>query len=401
MSIDSIDLAYEKSLDLLHNLSSEKGFLASTEDVSNYKRLWARDSAVAILASLVAGDKDLVFTSLHSLESLRRQQDTTGRLPSNIAFDEKNQVKKVSYGQTVGRIDATIWYIIAVCQFAIYTEDKKFFNLFQESLKKALFYLECLELNNKGLIYFPQGADWADEYIDHGYILLNQLLRLIALKSYYHLTQNEKIAKDIEELTNLILINYFPDEENLDNPYVYNKVLFTESIKEYEPPLPISYFTTHSVHYHDSNFANALVLLTQICEPADTAAIMDCVLEKYLNQGQKIIPAFAPVITEDDPLWQKLVFHYRYEFKNKPYQFHNGGLWPLVHGFFLAGTTKEKGKPHLQTFAEKLAKDNFIFPEYYDGQTEEAQGTKYLGFSASAYIIAYNSLIKDRRPFIL
>jgi len=392
--------AYKKSIELLRDLSIKQGFVASTEKVSNYRRVWGRDGAVTIIAALASGDKKLIATSAQTLRTLKEFQDKTGRIPSNIEFNG-SKVKHVSYGSTVGRIDATMWYIIGVCQFVLHTGDKDFFEEFHGSIKKAQFYLECLELNGNGLIYFPQGADWADEYINHGYILFDQVLRLIALQSYYRVVNEIDVLKDIDHLSNLIIVNYFPDEENSDSKYVYNKILFDASLQEYEPPLPIAYFTTHSVRHHVANFANSLLLLSGILDKGDSVAIKNTIIEKFLSNGVPILPAFSPVIEEGDPHWDKLMHHYRFNFKNKPYNFHNGGLWSLVHGFFLANLDGEEGKEYLEKFAEMLKRDDYTFPEFYNGKTHEAGGTKHLGFSASAYIICYEAIMNKRPPFIL
>jgi len=400
MKSGATEEAYEKSIKLLRDLSIKQGFVASTEKVTNYKRIWGRDGAVAIIASLASGDKKLVATSAQTLRTLKEFQDKTGRIPSNIEFDG-NKATNVSYGSTVGRIDATMWYIIAVCQYVLHTGDKGFFAEFHDSIKEARFYLECLELNGNGLIYFPQGADWADEYINHGYILFDQVLNLLALESYYRVVGDVEILKKIDYLRKLILVNYFPDEEDRDSKYVYNEILFNVSMREYDPPLPIAYFTTHSARHHIDNFANGLLLLSRILDSGDSVAIKDTVIEKFLSNGFPILPAFSPVIEEGDRHWDKLMHHYRFNFKNKPYNFHNGGLWPLVHGFFLANLEGKDGEEHLEKFAQMLKKDDYIFPEFYNGKTHEPGGTKHLGFSAAAYVIAYEAIMNKRPPFIL
>jgi hypothetical protein len=42
--------------------------------------------------------------------------------------------------------------------------------------------LDAWEFNGKHLVYVPQSGDWADEYVQHGYVLYDQLLRLWALE---------------------------------------------------------------------------------------------------------------------------------------------------------------------------------------------------------------------------
>ena len=53
---------YKKAIELLKENSTEKGFLASNTNKTNYKRVWSRDGVVQGLASLMSGDKDLIKT---------------------------------------------------------------------------------------------------------------------------------------------------------------------------------------------------------------------------------------------------------------------------------------------------------------------------------------------------
>lgn len=392
---DTTKEAYEKSILLLDNLVTKKGFIASTTQISNYKRVWARDGVVAGLASLTTDNKILIDAFAQTLRTLKRYQDETGRIPSNVSIDEE----KVSYGTTVGRIDATIWYIIGVCQFSLRTKDKQFFNEFHESIKKAFFYLKCLELNGRGLLNIPQGGDWADEYINHGYVLFDQVLYSLALKSYCKITKDKETIKKQKELIELIKINYFPKKDNKNSKYIYDEILFHGFMDKYKSPLPVVYFSNHSIRQHIDNFANALLLLSGIIESEDEDEIKDNIIEIFLGSEFSILPAFHPVIKEGDAKWDHLRKNFLFEFKNMPYKFHNGGLWPLVHGFFLA-SLGEMGRKHLDDFANVLKKSDYLFPEYYNGKTYKPEGTEYLGFSASAYIIAYNSIIKNKPPFV-
>ena len=84
--------------------------------------------------------------------------------------------------------------------------------------------------------------------------------------------------------------------------------------------------------------------------------------------------------------------------------YHNGGLWPLVQGFFIATLCNEgkneKAKELTEELAKLLAKDKYKFTEYYDGKKGEPNGTEFLGFSASAYIFAYLTSFYDKKIFI-
>ena len=388
--------AYEKSVALLHELVTPSGFLATTEDVENYERVWSRDGIVAGIASLLIGDAALIETFKQTLATLEDHQDETGRIPSNVV----PKTGATSYGTTVGRIDATLWYVIGVVAIATQSGDRAFFDEHRASVESAIFYLDCLELNGKGLLYIPQGGDWADEYINHGYVLFDEMLYYFALSAYTTLTGDKKTAAKHNKLRELIRINYFPTVEHKDNALVYHKALYGYAIRDYTPPLPAAYFTNHSIRFHVDAFAIGLLLLSDIVSEKEKECMQATIQTNCCHDSFPIIPAFHPVITQKDHEWEHLRLNFLYEFRNTPNHYHNGGLWPLVHGFFLASFPKENGLGELDAFAEVLARDNYIFPEYYHGETFEALGTRPLGFSASAYLIAYESIVNGKTPFV-
>ncbi|HQU08053.1 MAG: hypothetical protein B7X04_03500 [Parcubacteria group bacterium 21-54-25] len=388
--------AKEKSVALLHGLQTTSGFLASKENVENYERVWARDGVIAGLASLLVDNASLIETFKQTLITLETHQDETGRIPSNVV----PSTGKTSYGTTVGRIDATLWYVIGVCAVAAHGGDRAFFDAHKASVDRALFYLDCLELNGRGLLYIPQGGDWADEYINHGYVLFDEMLYYIALSAYAAQTNNQKTLAKRDHLRALIRINYFPTAAHKDNPLVYHPALYAYALHDYTPPLPAAYFTNHSIRFHVDAFAISLLLLSDVIDQEARESVRASLRATYGHNTFPIIPAFHPVITPESPEWEHLRLNFLYEFRNKPNQYHNGGLWPLVHGFFLASSPKIQGLEELDAFAEVLARDGYIFPEYYHGETFEALGTRSLGFSASAYLIAYEAVVHGKTPFI-
>lgn len=389
-----IEEARKKSIELLKELSTDKGFIASALDKDNYKRVWSRDGIIISLASLAVGDKDLLKTYFNTISTLKRHQDKTGRIPSNVSLEEDH----VSYGTTVGRIDATLWYVIGVCKY-ILKVDTKTKEEFKESLEKAIFYLECLELNGRGLIYVPAGGDWADEYINEGYILFDQVLYAIALKIYSEVYNNRGAKEKYKQIIEVIDINYFPDIKDLENEHVYNKNVFKKACEKYQPPLPIASFNPFDVNHVHDLFALALLMNLDIKSNVEKEKIEKYIFQKH-QKDFPIIPAFDPIINEQHPKWKSLTHNFLFDFKNKPYEYQNGGMWPIAHGFYLA-SKDTVSKKEIQDFAEILERDNYVFPEFYNGLTFKQGGTERLGWSAAGYLLAYSKLKTNNKPFKL
>lgn len=403
---------FEKSKELLRSILTPIGFVASAVDITNYRRVFSRDGVVASIAALMTGDEELVKGAKITLETLARNQDRVGRIASNISLDEKN----ISYGTQVGRVDASIWFVIGVGQYVKRTKDKAFAKKMYPFVKKTIDYLEALELNGKGLLYIPYGGDWADEYVNHGYVLSDQLLYLQAQSDYISLGAllKKKLngAKEKKELLKRqIFVNYIPKLAEPNDPATYQKSEgYMKLVKSFKEPYAASYFVQGDIGDFFDAFANILLL-----------NMIDNIPEKYkkgllkymfrIMKEQKLdmIPAFYPVITKNHDKrnhyrWRMLQFSYVFRHKNKPYHYHNGGLWPLLQGFLISMLCfqgqKTKAESLLGVLAETLARDKFKFPEYYDGKKGAAEGTLFLGFSASAYIIAYMAVNHSKKIFI-
>ena len=136
---------YIKSIELLHRCSSSEGFLASAENITNYKRVWARDGVICGLAALASCDDQLITTFKSTLETLANNQHANGTIPSNVMVSAEN--KEVSYGGLAGRVDAVSWFVIGICQYAFYKNDTAFITKYESHIQKCLQLLEAWEFN--------------------------------------------------------------------------------------------------------------------------------------------------------------------------------------------------------------------------------------------------------------
>ncbi len=388
--------AYERSVSLLEKLQTERGFVASLENVANYRRVWSRDGTVAGLAGMLTGSPALIKSYHTTLLTLIQHQDDTGRIPSNVGV----QNGTVSYGTTVGRIDATLWFVIGAVEYCKrHDSEGEVRESFREPLEKAMRYLEALELNGRGLLYIPIGGDWADEYINAGYVLFDELLYLRALDEVYELYADSRLKKKATHLRELIRVNYFPDRANIGSPFVYSESHFKKTLEYYTGPFPIVSLTEHNVPNHVDIFSVALLLMSGVLSEDEKNTIADEIDRRFPVERYPVLPAFVPTITEHDNAWEELHANYLFEFRNHPNEYHNGGLWPLVTGFYSCAVGN-RGKIRLEAFSDILARDGYVFPEFYHGITHEPAGTGSLGFTASSYIIGYETVLHNKFLFV-
>ena len=73
-----------QAIELLRQVSTPHGFLATPTDRHNYRRVWARDSVVTGLAALVSEDTQLIETFRQSLLTLAKYQGKAGQILAQI-----------------------------------------------------------------------------------------------------------------------------------------------------------------------------------------------------------------------------------------------------------------------------------------------------------------------------
>jgi GH15 family glucan-1,4-alpha-glucosidase len=384
------DLAYTKAIALLHKVSTSEGFLASAQNISNYKRVWARDGVICGLAALASSDKKLIETFRKTIDTLAQNQHTNGTIPSNVMIN--GDAIEVSYGGLAGRVDAVTWFIIGICQYAFYTKDDSFVKKYEVNIQKCLQLLEAWEFNNKGLLYVPLSGNWADEYITDGYVLYDQLLRIWALKSFNHFANNEVLAAKIHVITSQIECNFTPN--SVGEKYherAYNEMY----IQKY---MPCSFSPAGYKSQFDA-FANSLALMLNIGSVEFQNSILEYSLELRNKMSLQLLPAFWPPIKESDLDWNLLKNNCKYEFRNYPNEFHNGGSWSMVNGFYgLALLSKDKNQVAnevLKAINEVNAVDDFSFYENFNTETRLPNGVPFCAWSAAATVFLNQSLYAD------
>ena len=165
---------------LLREVLTPQGFLASPVEHTNYRRLWARDGIMCGLVGLAIDDSELIGGLRDHLLSLAAHQGPSGEIPSNLSFDSKAQVQELSYGSLVGRVDAATWFVVGACQYMLSHNDSNTEALLKPGVEKARELIRAWQFNGRGLIYVPQGGNWADDYLLEGYTLYDQVMNLWA-----------------------------------------------------------------------------------------------------------------------------------------------------------------------------------------------------------------------------
>ncbi len=393
---------FEKSIELLHRAMTPEGFVASIVDKSNYRRIWTRDGVITSLAVLMTEDERLFLGAERTLKTIADHQGPHGEIPSNVASDGS-----VSYGGLVGRVDSSLWYIIGVCVFVKRTGRKDIAEYHRRRMEKVLFLAACWEFNNKGLIYAPLSSDWADEFIIFGFTLFAQTLYYLALKNFGELFEDEVYIQKAGSLKNLIEGNYWI-RDNIHKEDLYHKNAYCQLLEKGIPgQFWLASFSPSGYNTMFDGFGNSLALLSKLGSVDTDQAVIDFVAKSSNESGSNLIHAFYPPIEPADNNWKLLQQNYRYKFSNNPWEYHNGGIWPMIAGFWTAALVRCGDIESASICSKAIESANYQnineeewgFFEWHHGRTGEPGGLRYMAWSAAGTVMAELAVKEKLLPF--
>lgn len=190
-------------------------------------------------AGLLSRDRELIEAARRTFESLAAHQGRHGEIPTNVDIVSK----RVSYGGTTSRVDADLWFIIGSGEYWRATGEDEFMERLLPAIERARIVPGAWEFNNCGLIHVPLTGDWADEHVQHGYVLYDQLLYLQAQRTLarmhaaVHGSSDHVLRDGLSRLRHFIRANYCFDDDGHVPDDAYHEV-FTR--KAARPPVRVA-----------------------------------------------------------------------------------------------------------------------------------------------------------------
>ena len=174
-----------------------------------------------------------------------------------------------------------------------------------------------------------------------------------------------------------------------------------------------SYYAFWSYKIYSSErfdlLGNSLAILSGIASTSRAEAMVSWIEEEcraMINRSELAIdmpPNFFPYINPGDPDWRS-----RYEKFNMPGEYHNGGIWPFICGFYVAALVAAKkfklAEEKLLTLTKIIkvsatGRTEFGFNEWLKAQDGRPMGQDWQTWSASMYLYAAKCVEEKRTPF--
>jgi glycogen debranching enzyme len=395
------ELALQKAHAILKSECSPLGLMASPD---GYPHVWARDSVITSLGALhTPGHENCLRVSLQTLAS---QQSELGAIPNNVSvatgrLDHTN----------AGSVDSNLWFILGHAFQQRIQPDPEYLESAWPALEKALLWLRYQDSNGCGLLEVHEAADWADLLANRFNVLYDNVLWYAALRAMQEMAallgQDPEpyrcLADDVRHKIRIVL---WVGEEKASElgPDCPGHTEWKHTLSQVDPVLVKRPYFLPYVAFRDYGdycdvFGNLLAILFGVANPAQEQRILD-----YMDQVGIAEPypvrVLHPVIHPGNKDWRE---YYRNNNLNLPEQYHNGGIWPFVGGFYVAALVKSGRMAEAERQLVKLAELNrqgvqgeWEFNEWCHGRTGKPMGYPHQAWSAGMYVFAYHCVATKR-----
>ena len=378
--VERVEEAKKAALEvLLHNSRGPYRSLPRTAGWG-YPEPYTRDLMICGLGSLASGNQKLIKSLRRVLQTLAKSQSRLGHMPGLIHDPDDR-----------GSSDTTPLFILILGIFRNVTGETDFL---EEALRKAMTWMEYQSASDQVIVQQLPTSDWRDEQ----WILGHGLYVNTILYSYLRLFGEHERADHLERE-----MDKFTIQGEVQHRHVHEGLAL--------PHKP--YFAAWSYKvYSDERFdllGNSLAILSGLASPSRAKAMVTWIereSEALRNQGLLALdlpPNYFPYIQPDDPDWRR-----RYQGFNLPGEYHNGGVWPFVCGFYVAAIVAagkfRLAERKLMALTELIrpareADVEFGFNEWFKAQDGTPRGVDWQSWSAAMYLYAAVSVEERRTPF--
>jgi glycogen debranching enzyme len=284
----------------------------------------------------------------------------------------------------LGCIDSTLWWLIAIAMIDRLDSPQRLRISQQARIELALQWLLAQEHQRFFLLQQNEASDWADIMPRSGFVLYTNAL-------WYYVKRLYGVAHIEATLGNLNGL-FHPFSAQLAD-YRRARLLADFAIKgARNRDLYLSFVNFSFFGDEGDVFGNLLAVLLGAADESATQRTLDALLRARVNDPYPIRAVCEP-IAQDDPLWR--AYMARHE-QNFAWQYHNGGIWPMVGGFWVTALVDAKRPEAAQRELVKLARscalNDWEFSEWLHGQTFEPCGMPGQSWSAAAFLMAEHAV---------
>lgn len=373
----------DEALRLLQSNLVPQGILAArpsaAAEARSYTRIFGRDAGICALAMIGSGVAALEQGAVASLDALAAQQAPNGQIPKYV-----DPLGKDADFWYLGCIDATLWWLIAVERARRASPVAGVPGRWQASIERAIQWLLAQEHQRFFLLQQNEASDWADIMPRSGFVLYTNAL-WYRVKSLFDLPHRDDTHHHFNHL-------FHPFGRDLPH-YRRGRLLRHYAVRgRRDPGLYLSFVNLSFVGGEGDVFGNLLAVLVGLAGDTRAHAIVKTLLGAGVADPYPVRVTLQP-ITPDHELWRGYMERHR---QNRPHQYHNGGIWPFVGGFWVLALAMlgkhELARAELAKLAHANSLDDWRFTEWFHGETLAPMGMAGQSWNAAAYLLAQRAL---------
>jgi hypothetical protein len=287
--------------------------------------------------------------------------------------------------------DTTPLFLLAVAWFRTTTGESSFL---ETAVQKAMTWMDYQSPSDRIIVGQLPTSDWRDEQWVLGFGLFVNTL----VYSYLRLYGEHEKANLLRSLMSKYTIT-----ADVKHRHVHEGLTMRQ-----KPYYALWSYKNDSSERFDL-LGNSLAILTGIASSSRANAIISWVERECaaMRERGKLVgdlpPNLFPFIRKSDPDWRP-----RYKDYNLPGEYHNGGVWPFVCGFYVAALVaagrQRLATKKLEALAKivrpaKTANVSFGFNEWLRAQDGTLRGQDWQTWSAAMYLYAATSVERCETPF--
>jgi len=339
---------------------------------------------IALLGARFSGDDEIERALDASLRTLAGRRTPAGAIPNNV--DAPSMLPNFR-----AYADSGLWWIVGN---ALRAPDAAL-------MREVLAWYECQDVDQSGLVSMQESADWQDLFCTRGKGLYLNCLYVLALRMAAPLFPAEESARYVARADRAAarinawlwyrgdgdMLRHISHSFSTEGDPAHDSLGRRRWVPEKKYLVTEQYYLPYlgfraAGEWFDS-LGNLLAILAGVADAPRSEAIFDLIARHSLDSCP--MRSLTPVVRPGDSDWRDY-----YGELNLPHQYHNGGIWPFIGGFYAAALVKASRQAEAETALRLLAELNQRgqFNEWHHGETAEPMGVRDQAWSAGMYLFA-------------
>jgi glycogen debranching enzyme len=379
-----------RAIELLRSNLSAAGILAAARtgraQRRGYTAVFGRDAAICAIGMALSGDSLLEREAATALDTLARYQAPNGQIPKFV--DTRRREVDFWY---LGCIDSTLWWLIAIAFLDARGLPRGLRKRHAAGIDRALAWLAAQEHQRFFLLQQNEASDWADIMPRSGFVLYTNALWYY-VKRLYGVRHAAATRRSFNGL-------FHPFSGRIAEYRRAHLLANYPLRKARSRDLYLSFVNFSFFGDEGDAFGNLLAILLGLADAKARTRTVRALMAARVHEPYPVRVVVRP-IRRTDTLWRAYMSRHK---QNFAWQYHNGGIWPMVGGFWVTALVAcgrpREARRELAKLVRACASGPWHFTEWLHGRTRAERGMTGQSWNAAAFLMADHAVDSGKSPF--